>query len=103
MRISDWSSDVCSSDLERLQARRVQEIGRPVGTKRPAHLVHHEYQDVGPPAHRGSPPFSFACRGRHATKSSATHSPYIAGCVVACQFPARGGFLRDSTGGTAVV
>src|SRR3546814_9695138 len=93
MRISDWSSDVCSSDLdpgargqqaghegcarrqaerarrvaaseaqrplgERLQARRVQEIGRPVGTKRPAHLVHHEYQDVGPPAHRGSPPRS---------------------------------------------
>src|SRR3546814_12673326 len=73
------------------------------GTKRPAHLVHHEYQDVGPPAHRGSPPFSFACRGRHATKSSATHSTYIAGCVVACQFPARSGFILDSTLVTAVV
>src|SRR3546814_2591168 len=31
MRITDWSSDVCSSDLQRRQGRRYQEAGIDVG------------------------------------------------------------------------
>src|SRR3546814_6851256 len=34
MRISDWSSDVCSSDLDALRSPALREVGRGQATKR---------------------------------------------------------------------
>src|SRR3546814_11131260 len=51
MRISDWSSDVCSSDLLRLQPRAVIALERntaaPVELKHPAHDIVEDVAVVG--------------------------------------------------------
>src|SRR3546814_3861597 len=51
MRISDWSSDVCSSDLRIMIAAHAQEAaeGQHGIADLPAALVHHEVRDVAQP------------------------------------------------------
>src|SRR3546814_11525902 len=44
MRISDWSSDVCSSDLQRAAMHQLAFLARRAG---PALGVHHQYLCIG--------------------------------------------------------
>src|SRR3546814_9128964 len=55
MRISDWSSDVCSSDLPLLHRRRVEEA------KRGGAVAQHQ----AVPDHRHAPALAFVIEGAH--------------------------------------
>src|SRR3546814_17550031 len=66
MRISDWSSDVCSSDLPLLHRRRVEEA------KRGGAVAQHQ----AVPDHRHAPALAFVIEGAH--RFHILHRPAIA-------------------------
>src|SRR3546814_20033845 len=47
MRISDWSSDVCSSDLPLGQACRLEGLGEPLGAERRLRRMLQDYRIAG--------------------------------------------------------
>src|SRR3546814_10697991 len=78
MRISDWSSDVCSSDLEGLKQRASRLLAAPLlrsGRGRRA------APGEGPAFPTNKPPLPQQTRSRRAGRLIQTHTPEPQGCA----------------------
>src|SRR3546814_16791498 len=74
MRISDWSSDVCSSDLHRLAAYLHQRLRQPVGKRSHALAKAGGEHHGGGGAAAHARVFSLSAGGGGALRSSAGHA-----------------------------